>query len=725
MHFPDDFEFVRLKPRSKIPLEDGWTTSPPLSRQQARTIIRQGGNYGVRLRAQDLVIDIDPRNGGTETALGFDTSIYPTVLTPSGGKHIYMRLPEGVKIRHTIPAFGEGIEFETLGRQVVGPGSIHPNGGVYEWDVLAGTDFTQLIPEALLARIRKTETTILGTGEWTPEQLGKALAYLNPYDFGNHDSWFALMCAAHEATGGAGEDVFTEWSIGDEKYAKHAPIIRQRWQSLNTGKTGNAGPGTLLHILVEHGITDLNFEVTEFRAIANESVPVSTTKTPLQDMNERFYVVQEDGKLRILEIRESDETKVRSWIRHSKKDFLEVAESVYHYPLMEIQKGEKTVTVPLAKLWIERKIKGKRFYPGGVVFAPEVNEERVGDSLNLWRGFAFSAEPFGTWALLEEMLSTILCRGDEQSFDYVLNWMARAVQYPHIPAGTACVFKGIKGTGKGTLGRTFSRLFGVHGKHIGSMGAITGRFNAHLRDCVALFADEAYWAGDRSGESMLKALITEPTLLYEAKGLTPQMGRNCIHILMASNLDWVIPAGLDAERRFAVFETTDEIRPYAFWAELNRQLDNGGYETLLYDLLHRDISKFHVHAVPNTEALTQQKIESMDLAEQWIFSLLDSGNWNGLPVVEELNNGYITLLSNDLITDFERSLRNRKTFRSAETQTGMALKKYIPAIQKCRIQRPESRIDVLSLRPWAFHLPPLERAKSKFIEILGRNVFDN
>ena len=48
---------------------------------------------------------------------------------------------------------------------------------------------------------------------------------------------------------------------------------------------------------------------------------------------------------------------------------------------------------------------------------------------------------------------------------------------------------------------------------------LVGHFNAHLQHCSVLFADEAFFAGDRSHESVLKGLITEETLLIEPKGV--------------------------------------------------------------------------------------------------------------------------------------------------------------------------------------------------------------
>src|SRR5262249_33810391 len=156
-----------------------------------------------------------------------------------------------------------------------------------------------------------------------------------------------------------------------------------------------------------------------------------------------------------------------------------------------------------------------RVYENGVCFKPGEGE-KVGESLNLWKGFNVDPKK-GDWSLMQDLILKVLCRDEQASFNYVLDWMGRAVQLPGKPATTAIVFKGIKGTGKSTVAEAFTYLFGMHGLDISSTEQISGRFNAHLQHVVALFADEAYYAGDRAGESRLKALITEKSLTYEAK----------------------------------------------------------------------------------------------------------------------------------------------------------------------------------------------------------------
>jgi len=138
------------------------------------------------------------------------------------------------------------------------------------------------------------------------------------------------------------------------------------------------------------------------------------------------------------------------------------------------------------------------------------------------------------------------------------------------------------------------------------------------------------------------------------------MARNLIHMMIASNSDWVIPAGLDMERRFAVFETTDEIRPKEFFKALNIQMEDGGYEALMWDLVHRDIKNFWPQDFPNTDALTQQKIEGMDHVEHWLFDLLDTGNWGGLPIIETKDPIGLPeefILANDFHSSFIQYLR--------------------------------------------------------------------
>ena len=106
----------------------------------------------------------------------------------------------------------------------------------------------------------------------------------------------------------------------------------------------------------------------------------------------------------------------------------------------------------------------------------------------------------------------VVCSGVIEHADYVLNWLARLYQQPSQPGEVALVPRGKKGCGKGIFGRWVAKAFGQHGMQIFNPAQLVGRFNEHLRDCVLLFGDEAFYAGDKRHEAVLKGLITEPFL---------------------------------------------------------------------------------------------------------------------------------------------------------------------------------------------------------------------
>lgn len=435
----------------------------------------------------------------------------------------------------------------------------------------------------------------------------------------------------------------------------------------------------------ERGIADPAVDFEGMTAPLDDDGVDLIEKTTMQKLTNRFYVVNDnDGKVRIYE-------KVRDiglgrdfWKLYRPQDFLEMCKYVMHLPGKQIgtNKSGDPVYVPYGKYWLETY--GNQTF-NGMTMMPECPDRKTPDGqLNMWTGFAYVPRP-GSWALLKNLIFENLCRWDAASYDYILNWLALAVRRPWEPAGTALVFRGKKGTGKGTLGRAFYKLFGQHGMHFASRDLLTGRFNAHLRDCVALFADEAFYAGDKVGESVLKAFITEPALVYEGKGKDPTMGRNCLHVIMASNLDWVVPAGMDNERRFAVFEVEDDDHGRQWWNNLYNELYNGGMEGMLHELIHRDISGFDVRRVPQNAALAAQRAHGMDHMAAWLLDMAENG-WRDFGVgaddfseFAKNGNGKKYLVSN-IYTSFleycdERNVREK---RPSKISFGMLIRKYLP-----------------------------------------------
>lgn len=620
--------------RGKSPLHAKWRKKK-YTKEEIEQHIAKGKNLGVRLRRTDLVIDVDPRNfpKGDNVLKRFakdlelDLERYPRVETGSGGSHYYMTKPEDVFVRDSLEEY-PGIEFKSYGRQVVAAGSIHPNKNRYRWDWMA-PDLTSVgpAPAKLLRLIKRAAAAKAeGGGEHSPEEIAEMLEHLPTEDFAENDAWLKIMMAVHHASGGEARQEFIDWSIRDPKYAEDAWIIGRRWDSLSAdGIRGAAVTHRTLHKelidrdLGEHiprtTAQDDFKDVEEVTDEEEEDLPEHEKKSPMERMNDRFCMVDEgSGNARIYsEATDPSFNPPRKyWKRYTPYNF----ETLFGH--QTVQKGDRTIAITEA--WLRWKHRRQVL---GIVFDPEREHEGF---LNLWRGWAIEPKK-GDWSLLQELVLDVLCDGNEDAFEYVMNWAADMIQRPGQAAEVALCFQGAKGTGKGTFGRALAHIAGRHGMHISSPEHLTGRFNSHMRDCICLFADEAVAPYDNAANSRLKALITEPTIPVEGKGQDIVTVKNLVHIIMASNEEWFVPMSLADERRFFVSRVnTDRQGDKVFFTKLHRQLNNGGYAAMLWDLLNRDISKWRPRdMVPTTAAAIEQKVRSLPPISQWWFNILEEG----------------------------------------------------------------------------------------------------
>lgn len=119
------------------------------------------GNFGVVLGPDDLVVDVDPRNGGNDSLIAFEAVVGPlpqtmTIKTGSGGLHVYLKKPKDFKTRQGLRDF-RGIDFLSVGHYVVGCGSTHPDSGL-PYLPLPNTRFEMAAtPQNILDKIKRVE----------------------------------------------------------------------------------------------------------------------------------------------------------------------------------------------------------------------------------------------------------------------------------------------------------------------------------------------------------------------------------------------------------------------------------------------------------------------------------------------------------------------------------------------------------------------------------------
>lgn len=288
--------------------------------------------------------------------------------------------------------------------------------------------------------------------------------------------------------------------------------------------------------------------------------------------------------------------------------------------------------IELGKWWV-RNYNRKEY--DTVIFDPSKEREYKG-CLNLWEGI--NCEPTkGSWKNTLAHIYRILANRDRAKFLYIIKWFAWMVQNPGEPAEVAMIFKGKQGAGKGFIFTQFLKIYGQHALSISNRKHLTGQFNGHLKLMVFLFADEAYYPGDKEVEGTLKQLITEPQIPVEDKFKTLGPSKNCLHIAMSSNNEWVIPAGEDSRRYFinevdnslAFNQSPNHIREAYFtriWGEMNE----GGREAMMWDLARIQLGTWHPrYNIPHTEEMKKQQGMGLPREVKYVATWLEEGIFPG------------------------------------------------------------------------------------------------
>jgi hypothetical protein len=368
--------------------------------------------------------------------------------------------------------------------------------------------------------------------------------------------------------------------------------------------------------------------------------------------------------------------------------------------------GLRPITTDLAKWWLEHR--GRAQYEG-VKFRPN-QPGVVNGYLNLWRGWGIEPKP-GDWSLIRNHIAEVIAGGNAEFAEYVLRWIAWAIQNPDKQAEVCLVLIGEKGTGKGTLGRCLERIFGSHALQVTDREQVIGRFNGHLENCILFIADEAYWGGDKRCVGKLQGMITERNLPIERKGFDMYSAKNFLHVLMLAEPGWVIPAGR-FERRYAALKVSEVHRgDKAYFKALNRQMTEGSIAAMFYDLLDAQLDDWHPREIPAAllkgEALGEQQTRTLPPWEQWYLSLLREGRLPGAWVKKK--KPHIAYTSS-LIADAREQVPRLKW------ESDVALTDFLKE-KGCEKHRDSTA------NAWKFL--PLAEARSAFDQAYGSQNWDN
>ncbi len=412
----------------------------------------------------------------------------------------------------------------------------------------------------------------------------------------------------------------------------------------------------------------------------------------VEELNRTLAVVHTSSTYILIEKSETE------FVLDSKNSLLTLYENQM---VEEFCGGDKKKLRTKAQIWLKNP---KRRTYKNIVFNPKIAGHYAGN-FNIWKGFAVKPVK-GDCSLFWDHVRDIICCGKEPHYIYVRKWLAHLIQKPWIIA-TALVLRGKQGTGKGAFVHAIGKLFGPHYAPLSSLDQILGRFNAHLKNSILIYADEAIWGGNRKEIGALKSLITEPKLFVEAKGKDGYWIDNFKHLIVSSNEDWAIHLDPDDRRFFVLDISSSRKEDLTYFNKYHEQLESGGYEALMCDLLSEDLTGFDPKLMPENFSGFDMKMEGASSVDRFIHASLREGCWDHANIgpSDELKN----LTMDNLYSAY-------KTWCEREHQTivrkelvGKRLRAIIPETTTKRMSREEN-----PTRPPIYLFPSLQECRIAF-----------
>ncbi len=624
LHVPDAVD-ARGRSVGKAPLK-GWRSAPALTVDDAKRRLAEGANVGVRLRPTDLVVDVDPRNFAPgddpvrrlEEALGIDLSAWPHVVTGSGGHHYYMTVPDGFVASDTVEDY-RGVEFKGYGRQLVAPGSSHPDTRLpYRWDDdPLGAQMGPAVkraPDALLRLVERPKATQSAeAGEYSPEQLADMLDGLDPTEFRDQTRWLELMMASHHATAGDGRDEFLAWSTSDPQYSARGHEVGCRWDSLHADGGGRrvtvktlfkrlheAGRGDL--IPVADAADDFPDEVeAEVLTRLTAAEPAPASKPTAGGLADRWVWV----------------TRAEQFIRRDDCQRLSPFQFKAHYQ-HRWTGGDILAAVWNGKLPI-RKFDACAYVPGG----PEVVKGGKWDGCyNTWRrgGVEARRDDSHAQAFLDHMAYLL---PDEAERGHALDYLSFLVRDDFVKAHFAMLLQGAPGTGKSFVGSVVERMIGARNTRMVKSQELTKEFTGWQEDRQLAVIEEIMARGRIELVNELKTVITGETLRIRRMRTDTYEVPNGLNLLCFTNHENAVPIERGDRRWLALFSPA-EPRDGAYYADLfDRLADDAFPAAVKWMLQHRECGLDPKGMAPMTAGKSEMRRRSVGDVEQYLDEQLE------------------------------------------------------------------------------------------------------
>lgn len=530
----------------------------------------------------------------------------PVSQTPSDGLHVFARWAENLTPSQNKIALGidtRGGHPSKISSHVMAFPSI-VDGIEYKW--MEGGDIVHA-PAWISERMGTAwQAKATGTGPGRGSELvdesdledrisltkvESMLEGLNPNDL-DYNEWLRIGQAIHsQHNTKEGLELWDTWSQRGSKYEMGECTVR--WKGFKEG--GPVRMATLMYICQNLGVAskvDINDGGSDEGALTDV----------IDEYNQQYALVLSGENAKV--VRKEVDINYGQYRYSTYK--IEAFKSFLHNDVMLIEDA-KGVPKSIKKFDVWMASQRRRTFDGMVMRPDKDSVIQLGNHqyLNTWAGFTVEPVP-GSWSLLKHHTFKYLCCENELHFEWLMDWMADLVQDPANPKGCAVILGGVEGAGKGTLANAIAHLFGIHASIIQNSDHLTSKFNDMITDSVFLFADEVVYAGNHEAANRLKGMVTEAFTTREKKFGDKGLVRSFIHVMMATNNDWKVAAGPESRRWFILQVNPDTANDAGYFGAIKKEMNEGGYEAMLHELLNREIT-VNLRFAPVTDELKKQR----------------------------------------------------------------------------------------------------------------------
>ena len=604
----------------KRPIVENWTKK----RVEEDRILSHKGNLGWVIGEDDLVIDVDPKNGGDVSFQKFlkdlKLELEPTVTTPSGGFHIYLTIPKkytGKSFKKNVKKY-PGIDFLSQGAQCVIVGGTTEEGS-YQWSEDLFGEFSQIkASKSIMELLSKSDLPktngklgdfegLISNDSMPEEKVLDILARLDP-SVTNHE-WVRIGMALHDWHPTKGLELWEEWSKTGTNYEEGETA--KRWKSFKPG--GGVTMGTILFMAKE---ADYDAELNEVNDILNKikvsdekilefDLLPSIRKTNLNRLNREKLVKAIQGRfkelsgvsmpinnIRSLIATESisegelvDEDEAPKWCNNwvyvnSHNGFINLKTLKLHKAeSFNVENGKNVPisdsgTKPSASKYISdrgfvKKVDSIGYLPGVEETVTDIEGSTI---LNVFNPKTLPQEAKeytkdGKKAIeLIKAHMKFICTTDKDT-DILLSWLAFQVQYPGKRVLWAPVIQSIQGVGKTFFGELLRCCLGDRNVGTVSPTQVTSDFNAWATNVVVNVLEELRVKGHNRYDAVnaLKPLITDRMIQINEKGVTPYMTYNTTNYMVFTNYKDALPLDTDDRRWWIIFvpiQSIDDLPRY-------------------------------------------------------------------------------------------------------------------------------------------------------------------